>query len=137
MSFKNIRKFQKPFTKISFNSFEDALKNAIMYDELKKLAWRESGVYFFMVNGLAKDSYIESCFTNRHLWNKFEPSDIGDQIGYELVGDESNMVHGTGRSFITDIGINPNRRHNKHLVFTNKNMADAYLKYMKNSVQNR
>ena len=134
MSFKNICKFRKPFAKISFNSFEDALKNAILYDELKKLAWRECGVYFFSVKGLAKGSYIESCFTNRHLWNKFEPSDIGDQIGYEFVGDNSNMVHGTDRSFITDMGIDPNKRYNKHLVFTNKNMADAYLKYMKNSV---
>lgn len=139
MSFKNNRKFRKPFAKISFNSFGDALKNAIMYDDLKKLAWRESGVYFFAVNGLAKESYIETCFTNRHLWNKFEPSDLGDQIGYEFVGASCRYWREkegpqADRSFITDIGINPNKRHNKHLVFTNKNMADAYLKYMKNSV---
>lgn len=96
------------------------------------------GVYFFAVNGLAKGSYIQSCYTNRYLWNKFEPNDIGEQIGYEFVGNSRRhyariVGSQSDRSFITDIGIDKNKRHNKHLVFTNKNMAEAYLKYMKNS----
>lgn len=139
MSFKNFSKFRKPYAKVSFNSFEEALKSAVMYDELKKLAWREEGVYFWVVNGLANESYIESLYTNKHRWNKFEPSDIGDQIGYERVGESiyDFRVDQSDRSFITDIGINPESRHNKHLVFTNKALAEAYLKYQKNNATER
>lgn len=139
MSFKNFSKFRKPYAKVSFNSFEEALKSAIQYDELKKLAWREGGVNFWAVHGLADGSYIETLYTDKHFWNKFEPSDIGDQIGYERVGKSvyDFRTDQSDRSFITDMGINPDRRHNKHLVFTNKFLAEAYLEYQKNSMTER
>lgn len=132
MSFKNFSKFNYPYTNVKISSFEEAKKHAVMYDDIKKRVLDGHSVYFYIVSGLVHESTITYCYTNKSLFWEFKPSDIGNQIGYEYVGKSLNkyIITQTDRSFITDIGINKDKRHNKYLVFFNEKLAKMYLNYM-------
>lgn len=137
-------KFKHPFAKISFHSFEEAMANAIMLPEIKNKAMFPGGVKIFHVHGLAKSSWITEIVVDKNTINTYEPSDIGQQIGYRLVGKSAedrikslslwqNPVDLNGRGYITDLGINTEHRYNKHLAFRTMAEAIAYVNYHKNS----
>ena len=142
MSFKS-RKYKSPFTgKKKFSSFEEALQSAILLPEIKKKVKRGETVHLYLVNGLANSSYIKEVFVNADTINRYKPSDLEEQIGYMLSKEDIERMKNNwrrdfdphkdiyDRNFITDIGINPRGRHNKHLAFTSKRDANMYLEYM-------
>ena len=142
MAFKKSSKYKHPFFgKKKFSSFEEALQSAIMLPAIKKKVGRGETVHLYLVSGLANSSYIKEVFVNADTIDRYKPSDIGEQIGYILSTDDiekkkywwtdfDSTKDINDRAYITDIGINPHGRHNKHLAFTNKRDANMYLEYM-------
>ena len=142
MSFRS-RKYKYPFTgKKKFSSFEEALQSAIMLPQIKKKVKRGETVQLYLVSGLANTSYLTEVFVNADTIDRYKPSDIGEQIGYMLSKevienrkynwrkDFDPLKDIYDRAFVTDIGIDPRNRYNKHLAFTSKSNSNMYLEYM-------
>ena len=147
MAFKKSRKYKHPFFgKKKFSSFEEAMQSAILLPAIKKKVERGETVHLYLVSGLANNSYIKEVFVNADTIDKYKPSDIGEQIGYILSKEDIEIrKHNWSDfdplkdiydwAFITDIGIDPRERYNKHLAFTSKRDANMYIEYMFTSKQ--
>lgn len=93
---------------------------------LKLLVNSGRDINIFIVWSLGKSSYIKEAYTNQHIIKNYKKSDIGEQIGY------ISMTSGNlDRDFTNDLGMEPDRRYNNHLVFTTKELAEAYLVFSK------
>lgn len=125
-------KFKYPFTSShNFSSFEEAKKAALTFDEIKKRVDAGRKVKMFMVTALAPYASIEVVFTDKDLINNYEYSDIGRQIGF--MATLSNHSVYKSRSFTGDIGLDEDP-YNRHLVFSSKVEAEAYIRFVKTSV---
>lgn len=92
---------------------------------LKILVKANKEVKLYAIHSLGKNSYMNEFVTDKNVINQYKKSDIGEQFGYY---DEKGNK---GRYFVADLGMDKNQIHNKHLVFTTKELAEKYLEFSK------
>lgn len=115
-----------PIIENNFSSFE---RKSLDVPTLKLLVNSGRKVDIYIVWSLGSASYMEEVYTDQYIVKNYKKSDIGEQIGY------ISMTSGNlDRDFTNDLGMEPDRRYNNHLVFTTKELAEAYLNFSKTDI---
>ena len=106
-------------------TFEDFANTALTIDTVRALVKAGNNVVMYKVMALAPYTNLQTVTVTPDVIDKFTPCDIGEQIGY-LFNDGT-----TGRSYVSDEGLDPNHRYNRHLCFSTLEQANEYINFVK------